>query len=500
MQKLDFAQKLLIKSVTLAFGINAKLVVENMRKYGDLGLAIEHLSSIKKQQRLFEEELEIENVFRNLRCLAKMTGHGSQDLKIARVAELLGAAKPIEARYIARTILEDLRIGVGEGIIREALARVFCVDANEIERAYNIKNDYGEITRVLTKKGLEGLQELDLEPGFPFKVMLAKKVESIQEALKETGGRAMFEFKYDGMRAQIHCNQDMLCMFTRRLENVTEQFPEILSAVKQSIKSKSYIVEGEIVAVGENERPLPFQFLSKRIKRKYNIPTIVKKIPVILYLFDIVYLDGKSLLYEEFSTRRELLASIVKESKIVRLAEQIDEDNIEKIEAFYRKSLEKGQEGLMVKKISGIYKPGSRVGYLYKLKPIQESLDLVIIGAEWGEGRRANWLASFLLGIWDNKSKEFKSIGKMGTGLTDDQFKTITEILEKYIISEKGKEVTIKPYLVVEIGYEEIQKSPKYDSGFALRFPRLIKIRYDLGVKDVDDLEKVTGIFLSEKA
>ncbi|HEC95607.1 MAG TPA: ATP-dependent DNA ligase, partial [Euryarchaeota archaeon] len=233
-------------------------------------------------------------------------------------------------------------------------------------------------------------------------------------------------------------------------------------------------------------------------KRKYNIEEMAKRIPVVLHLFDIVYKNGKTLLNTSFEKRRKILESIVKEDEKLVLAKQIITDSEEEGNAFYKEALDKGNEGIMMKNLNAPYQPGSRVGYMIKLKPVLETLDLVIIGAEWGEGRRAHWLATFLLACKDEEGN-FVPIGKVGTGITDEMFQNFTDILKESIISQKGKEVVLKPELVVEIAYEEIQRSPKYESGFALRFPRVIRIREDKGPDDIDTIERVYDIYEARK-
>ncbi len=487
--------KMIIKAISSVSGVTESRVEDKIRETGDTGLAAEKLLKRKTQTTLWTEKLTVAKVYENLEKLAGLTGKGSQDRKIGYISELLSFADPEEAKYIIRIILEEMRLGVGEGILMDAIAQAFNVDPKLVENAYYLTSDLGEIARIAKLKGNKGLEGIEIIPGRPVEVMLAQKIDSITEVLEKFGTVA-FEIKYDGARIQIHKNGEDVSLFTRRLENVTVQFPEIVKYAKENIKADVAIVEGELVAIKslKDRHPRPFQDLSKRIKRKYEIPEMVKNIPVEINLFDIIFHEGKSKTNEKFKERRELLKKIIEETEEFRLATQIITGNPEEADKFYRDALALGHEGVMAKNPDAPYQPGSRVGYMYKIKPVMETLDLVIIGATWGEGRRAHWLASFLLAVRNPDTGEFLTIGRMGTGLTDEHFKEMTELLKSEISEEIGKDVKIKPRVVVEVAYEEIQKSPTYESGYALRFPRLVRIRTDKGPEDADTIERVEGM------
>ncbi len=495
MEELGFGTQLMIRAIAMATGANERQIENTYKETGDLGLAAERFVAKKRQMTLFQQALTVDKVIENLRKVARVEGEGSIDKKIALVAELLTSASPKEARYVVRTVLEELRIGVAEGIIRDAISLAFNVPVDIVEKAYNLTNDLGFVAKIAKEKGKDGLQSLKLEPGKPIKVMLAQKVENVKEALEKMGGKVATEIKYDGARMQIHKRGDEIALFTRRLENVTKQFPDIVDMVRKGIDTEECIIEGEVVAIDENGKPRPFQMLSRRIKRKYDIEKMVREIPVELNLFDIVYLNGESLIDVPFEKRRKILENIAKPYNKLKLAEQLISDDVQEIEKFYKKALDMGHEGIMIKNLKAPYKPGSRVGYMVKLKPTMETLDLVIVGAEWGEGKRAHWLSSYLLACRDPDTGKYLSIGKMGTGLTEDQFREMTERLKPLIIRSEGKFVEIKPNIVVEVAYEEIQKSPNYESGFALRFPRLIRIREDRGPEDVDTIYRVRRLY-----
>lgn len=424
--------------------------------------------------------------------MAELTGKKSQDKKLSYISELLSSAEPIESRYLVRLILEELRLGVGEGIVRDAIASAFNVDAVLLERARSLTSDLGEVAKIARLDGNEGLRRVSIKPGRPIEVMLAQKAEGIEDVL-EKFRPAIFEIKYDGARIQIHKDNDKVLLFTRRLENVTRQFPEIVDSAKKNIKVKSAVVEGELVAIKsrDDRKPRPFQDLSRRIKRKYGIREMMDEIPVEVNLFDVVFCEGENKINDRFIERRKLLEKIVKKSDNFRLSELIITKNVEKANDFYQMAIGMGHEGVMAKNPDAPYQPGSRVGYMYKIKPVMETLDLVIVGATWGEGRRAHWMASFLLALMDDDTGRLLSVGRMGTGFTDKQFEEMTSLLKPKIISESGREIKLKPEIVVEVAYEEIQKSPTYESGYALRFPRLVRIRYDKGVDDIDTIKRL---------
>ncbi|MFH1403044.1 MAG: ATP-dependent DNA ligase [Candidatus Altiarchaeota archaeon] len=493
--ELGIADKLMFKALSTVSGVNEDKIGDILREKGDVGLVAEEILVSKQQTTLFNETLTVEKISENLRKLASLTGKGSQDKKLAYITELLTNATPRESRYVVRLILGQLRLGVGDGIVRDAIAKAFDVKPELVERAYNLRSDLGEVAKIARDDGNNGLENVSLTPGQPVRVMLAQKTDSIESAIKDMGVCA-FEVKYDGARLQIHKYDDTVELYTRRLENVTRQFPEMVEASRKNINAGSCIIEGEVVAikVDEGRKPLPFQYLSRRIKRKYNIPEIVKEIPVELNLFDLLYLDGEDKLAEKFSERRRMLAEIISETNAYILSESLVTDDIKRAEEFYKKSLDMGHEGVMVKNLDAPYKPGSRVGYMYKIKPVMESLDLVITGATWGEGRRASWLGSYLLSVYDNESGQFMEIGRMATGLSDQQLEEMTGVLKPTIVRQSGKEVVLNPSIVVEVAYEEIQKSPTYTSGYALRFPRLVRIREDKGVEEADTLSRVEGL------
>lgn len=365
-----------------------------------------------------------------------------------------------------------------------------------VQNAYDLTNDFGQVATVAIKNDFKKLKMI---AGRPLNPMLAIKSESISNALKSVGCPALVESKIDGFRLQIHKNKDEVKLYTRRLENVTRQFAELIPIIKNNVKSNSIILDAEVVGYdSKTGKHLPFQFISQRIRRKYDIEKIAKEIPVEINVFDIMYNEGNSLSKLLQKERRDLLEKIIiqKKNKIV-LTKKLISDNEKEIENFYEISLKNGNEGIMIKNLESKYIPGRKVGGWVKIKPIKETLDLVITSAEWGEGKRANWLSSFTLACRDKN--EILEIGKVGTGILEKDgeltFENLTKELIPLVISEKGKKVILKPKVIFEIAYEEIQSSSNYSSGYALRFPRVVRLRRDLGLKDVDTLDRVKKFF-----
>ena len=529
--KIGVSQKLVLKAINKATGADLKKIEREWKKTGDLGIVSENLTTTKTQNTLFSKDLKVKKVFDNMRKLATLTGEGTVDKKISLIAELLTSATPIEAKYIVRTTLEELRVGIGEGTLRDAIIWAyfgkeygfeydkkendFLIDDEKrkvynevsaiVQNAYDLSNEFSEVAKIAKEKGIEGLKEMVLVPGKPIKVMLCQKVSDIKEGFETVGSPAQIEYKYDGFRMQIHSLNGEITIYTRRLENVTKQFPEVVEILSKNISSKNYLIDGEAVGFDpKTGKYLPFQSVSQRIRRKYDIEEIAKSFPVELNLFDIIYYEGESLIKTPLNERRKILEKIVNQEKRKIVIAKIDvTSDLTEAERFYKDALLAGNEGIIMKRHDSPYKPGSRVGGWVKVKPVMESLDVVIIGAEWGEGKRSGWFTSFTVGVIDDDG-EIVEIGRVGTGIKElaqeegsdgVTFDDMTKLLTPLIISEDGREVKVKPKIVIELNYEEIQKSPTYSSGYALRFPRLIRLRDDKGVEDASTLSMVQAFY-----
>ncbi|MEM5815372.1 MAG: ATP-dependent DNA ligase [Candidatus Aenigmatarchaeota archaeon] len=501
--EMGIATQLMMKIISKAVGMPVEKIEEEFAKTGDLGLVVEKFIPKKRQSILFKKSLTIEMVFENLRKVALASGEGAQEKKIQTVYSMLLFASPKEAKYLVRTILGELRIGVAEGIVRDAIVEAFLRKDEESEEAvdyaWNILSDFSIVAKIAKEEGIKGLKNVKIEFGRPIQVMLGEKAESIEEVVKEFGKIAA-EWKYDGMRTLIMKKNSNIKLFTRRQEDVTKQFPDLCELCLKRIEVEECVIEGETIAVNsQTGEPLAFQILSRRIHRKYDIEEMVKKIPIRIHLFDIVYLNGEMIINKPLIERRKILENIVKEVPgKFELAKQIISDNVKELEEFYQAALKAKQEGLMLKVLNSPYKFGRHVGGWYKIKPTMETLDLVIVGATWGEGSRAQWLTSYELAVRDPDTGNFLRCGMMSTGLSEEEYEMMTGLLKSLIIQEKGKEVKIRPKIVIEVKYQEIQKSPNYESGYALRFPAFVRIRDDKGPEEADTLERLIELYKSQ--
>lgn len=507
-EKLGVAGQLMIRAISKSIGVKPSEVTSKFNEIGDLGKTVEWLKGKKHQRTLMKKELTVDHVFESLQSIARQSESGSQERKLNLVVGLLAHASPKEARYIARTVLEELRVGVAEGIVRDAISDAFGIDVKVVEAAWSLLPDYGEIARIAKERGEEGLKKVRMEVGRPIIVLLAEKAPDLKSAIDAYENLVM-EYKYDGMRVQIHKKGDRVWLFTRRLESVTKAFPDLVELARKSIRAKDAIIEGEVLAIDpKTRRPMPFQMLSTRIKRKHGIEKAAKEIPIQVNLFDAVYIEGRNLFDSPLRERREELRRIVKPMPgRFQFAEQLSTKDLDKAEKFYKAALEAGQEGLMVKNLDALYVPGRRVaGGWLKVKPVMENLDLVIIGGTWGTGKRAGWLGSLVLGCRDPGTGKFLECGMLGTGLKEKKsaegdvtLEELTRMLKPHIESEKDSQVAIRPKVVVEVAYEEIQKSPTYSSGWALRFPRFIRLRPDKSPEEADSKERIKALHKIQK-
>lgn len=513
-KRIGISNQLVIKAISKATGIPNEKVVHEWKLIGDLGKVAEKLVAKKKQSTLSSHsELTVQKVLENLRKLPGLEGKGTVEKKILLITELLSSASPKEALYLMRTLLSDLRIGIKESTIRDALAKAFFSEEKkeiiqDIQDAIDKSNDIVEVFEMTKKGRLKDLQKVHLEIGKPIKVMLAQKAKTIKEAFEAVGKPCVIEYKYDGFRMLIHKKGNEVILFTRRLENVTKQFPEVINYVKKYVNGNSFILDSEAVGFNKQTKEYTsFQNISQRIRRKYDIEKLQNELPVEINVFDILYYNGESLLDKPFRERTELIRKIIKTSpyKIIH-AKQIITSDEEKANKFYKEALKDNQEGVMFKNLTAIYQPGKRVGHMLKIKPEGRDLDLVITGAEYGTGKRSGWFSSFILSCKDRN--KYLEIGKMGTGIKEKSteesgvgisFNELTEKLKPLITKESGKTVEIKPKIVVSITYQEIQHSPNYNSGFALRFPRFTALRPDKSPSDANTLDEIKKDFEKQK-
>ena len=491
-------------AVAKATGVSPEEIEEDWKETGDLGGAAERAVANARQQTLFSERLTVERVHDDLRELAEYEGEGSESRRVDAVAGLLSDADPTAAKYVVRTALGHLRIGVGEGTIRDAIADAFldgsdaAVDA--VERAYQVTNDYRVVAETARDEGRPGLDDLDVELFRPVGAMLADDSDGLAAGIADVAegpDAVLGEAKYDGARVQIHGRDGEIRVFTRRLEDVTEQFPDVVEAVESAVDADRFVLDGEVVGYDPETRdPVPFQTFSRRIKRKYDIAEMVEAIPVVVHLFDCLFLDGETLLQEPLRDRLDRLDEVL--DPVAYEVERADSERYadggeDALRDLYERTLAAGHEGLMLKNLDAAYQPGRRVGYMTKVKPVMEPLDLVVTRARYSEGRRSSMLGRLYLACRDGD--DLLEVGRLSTGYTDAELAELTERLEDLVTERDGREVRLAPEVVLEVAYEEIQESPEYGSGYALRFPRFERVREDLAVGDADAIDRVESLY-----
>ena len=475
--------------------IDWRMFIEAFNRTGDVGDAtriVLEKSRVKKQATLFEKTLTILEVRRNFEAIAEASGPGSREKKERLLETLLSNSSPVEAKYIVKILIGEMRTGFHEGLMELAVSKAFKIPHTLIQKAVMMRGDIGEVAYLAKKGGKDALTNISFRIFHPIKPMLAQMAENVEEALKEHRGKTAFEYKLDGARIQIHKLGDEVRIFSRRLTDVTASLPEIVEIVRKEVKAKEAILEGEVIAVNETGNPLPFQHLMRRFRRVHGIEDVSKRIPVKLYLFDLIYFDGQSLIDKPYVERRQKLAEI---SGKISLTKQIITDNVKDAQLFLEQAINAGHEGLVAKKLDSPYTPGVRGKKWFKIKKTLEPLDLVVVAAEYGYGRRHNWLSDYYLAARDEKTGEFLIVGKTFKGLTDKEIIEMTSRLKELAIKEEGRRVIVVPKIVVEVAYNEIQKSPKYRCGMALRFARITRIREDKSPEEADTIQKIKEIY-----
>jgi DNA ligase-1 len=479
-RKLGIGPNLLYEAIGYVAGIKKEQVIEKINTTGDAGRAVEELLSIKSQTTFFHEDLDLVHVYTELIAIAELEGKKSQREKLLAVRRLLGNAHPLEGRYLARIMLEELRIGVGEGSVRDAIAKAFLVDSALVEHAMQALNDAGEVAR-LAKLGPNALRDVRITQFHPVRMMLAQQ-GTIADMIKEHGQIAA-EFKYDGSRFQFHKKGNWARMYSRRLEDVTGALPDVIEALLAATEH-DVILDGEIIAIKDG-RPMPFQSVLRRFRRRHDVAEAQEAIELVPNVFDILYLDGETIIDLSFTERRKILMNVVNRY----VAPQVVSSDPDEIEKMYNEALAAGHEGIMIKVPASAYTPGQRGKNWIKIKPDVDTLDLAVIGGEWGEGKRAHVFGSFLVACQDGG--KFIALSRVATGFSDEQLLEVYDLLKDRVIKKSGKEVVFEPGLVFEVGYAELQISPTYEGGFALRFPRFIRIRDDKDIFDIETLENI---------
>lgn len=463
-------------------------------KTGDLGAAtamIFESSKRRRQAAFIEKPLTILEVKKLFEKIAQLKGSGVRERRERLLESTFSRATPQEAKCLVKIIIKETRTGFQEGLMEPSIAKAFGVSHEAVRRATMFVGDVADVARVAKVKGEEGVRTLRPKLFKPIKPMLAQNVDGVEDALKIHYGRTAFEQKIDGARVQIHKSDDEVRIFSRRLTDVTESIPEIVESIIKGVKARNAILEGEVVALDKMGRPMPFQYLLQRFRRERDVERMVREVPLGLYLFDLLHLDGEDLVDLGYLERRKKLSQIT----ILPLTKQLITVNPKDANKFLEEALAEGHEGLMAKELASPYAPGMRGKLWLKIKPVLEPLDLVIVAAEYGYGRRHNWLSDYYLAARDSETGKFMIVGKTFKGLTDDEIIEMTRRLKQLVIKMEGRRAVVAPKIVVEVSYNEIQRSTKYKCGMALRFARITRIRDDKGAEDADTIQRVRKIY-----
>ena len=520
--ELGMADKLVLKAISLTSGKPDAVVEELWLKTGDPGQVAEQLITKKKQMTLFSEPLTLDRVIKSLTLIETAEGKDSQDRKMKHLASLLHDSGPLEARYLCRIVTGRMRVGASTMTILDALAITYATKESrpEIERAFNVTCDLGLVAETLATDGMEGISKIKVTVGDPVKVMLAERLPSIAEVVEKMGGECAIEYKYDGIRAQVHIGKDSVKIYSRRLEDLTLNFPDIAEAVKAHFKGTEAIIEGECVAVdSETGYMQSFQEVTHR-RRKHGMSDAVKEIPVRIFMFDILYVDGKDMTNVPYLQRREAIKEWFDISDNVQMSTMRIVHSVQEAEDFFEDAVNARCEGVMAKSIAdtSIYRAGSR-GFLwikYK-KDYQESLtdsfDLTVVGAFYGMGKRAGKYGALLMATYDPETGRYGTVCKLGTGFDDAFLDNLPNLLDMYKSAEIPQsldakmqpDVWFQPAVVLEVVAAEITLSPnhtaglgvlKEDTGIGIRFPRFTgRVRDDKGPDQCTTVQEIIEMY-----
>jgi DNA ligase 1 len=523
--ELGIAEKYALRVLHTASGKSVEQVKKTYVEAGDIGTAAERLLEGGRQEALSSEPLTLKRVYETLFAVSQISGEGSIESKLRELVSLLADATAKEAKYILRTAMGVLRLGVADYTILDACAVALLGGKGHrkaLERAYNVSSDLGYVVHLAAEKGLQGVENIRVQVGKPIRPMLAERLPTAQEILEKMGGDVVMEYKLDGERAQIHKNGDKVEIFSRRLELITATYPDVVEYARKYVSSKRVILEGEVVAVNvETGDYLPFQELMHR-RRKHGVEEMMKKYPVAVNFFDVMFCDGEDFTGESYVARRKELERIVRQNEYARLVPAKRTSSPEEIELYMEEAISQGGEGLMIKDPKAVYSAGSRGFGWIKLKreyrsELTDTIDLVIVGAMHGMGRRAGVFGAYLLAAYDKKKDSFPTITKIGTGFSDVDLQAIPKLLKPYesevrppdVESILVPDVWYRPKVVIETIASEITLSPIYPagldsirkgSGLALRFPKFTgKVRDEKGPKDATTVKEIVEMYNLQK-
>jgi len=521
--EIGVAERLAIKALAHASGWPESEIEEDLKKTGDIGETAQNFIARKKQLTFFRKPLTVQRVYETFDKMARASGPGAIDAKVTLLAGLLADATPKEAKYIMRTVTGNLRLGIADMTVLDALAIAYGggKETRElVERAYNISSDLGRVAKVLAEEGLEGVEKFKVVVGNPIRPMLAERLSSPEEILEKLGGKCVAEYKYDGERIQAHKRGDEVILFSRRLEDISDQYPDAIELLRRHVLAKEAIVEGECVAVNpDTGEMMPFQELMHR-RRKYGIEKAVEEYPVSLFMFDALYVDGKDLTLEPYPVRRKTLESIVQEGERIKIAKSITTGEVKELENFFLEAIENGCEGLMCKSTAqdSVYQAGARGWLWIKYKrdyksEMTDTVDLVVVGAFHGRGKRAGTYGALLLAAYNPENDTFETVCKCGTGFTDEDLAKLPEMMKKHVTPHKHPRVNslieadvwFEPKVVIEVLGAEITLSPihtcamdtiRKGSGLAIRFPRFTgNYRLDKAAEDATTTNEIVEMY-----
>ena len=515
--EIGMAEKMVIETLTRVTGLKKTMVEQMVQELGDIGLAAEDAMKKKKQKGFFSKQLNVADIYSGLDDIARREGSGSAKQKMDRLGSLMADSSPMGARYLSRMVEGKLRLGIGDMTILDALALAYTGSKDKrasLERAYNLSSDLGAVAVTLIEKGVDGVENFKVRVGYPIRVMAAQRLSTAEEIIEKLEGHCSAEYKLDGERFQIHKAGDDIKIYSRRLENITYMYPDAVEMAKARVKADEAIIEGEAVAYDpDTGDDLPFQTLMQR-RRKYGIEEMMKQIPVRVYLFDCLY-DGEDLTLKPYHTRIRSLEDITNQSEEFKLVERLETSDPDELEKFFQLAISEGTEGLVVKSTSeeSIYRAGARSWLWVKLKrsyqsKMQDQVDLVVVGALYGRGRRAGNYGALLVAAYDPEEDMYKTVCKVGSGFTDENLEEMPKRLDEYKAEHKPSnvdsllepDVWFDPAIVMEVLGDEITLSPlhtaafnelRQGSGLAIRFPRFTRWRDD---KSADEATQVSEI------
>jgi DNA ligase-1 len=532
--ELGMAEKMVIAAIAKATDLKKEVIVDTWKQIGDLGSTVEKLliektsaHSVKTVKLTPRQSLTVEVVYDTFDRIAHTGGKGSVERKVNALTRLIVEATPEEAKYLVRTVTGRLRLGIGDMTFLDALAIAYGggKEARKvIERAYNMSSDLGLVSETVAKEGMEGIHRFRVKLGRPIRPMLCERLTSAEAVLTKLGGKGAAEYKYDGLRIQAHVSPEEISLFSRRLENITTQFPDVRKALRRGVRAESVVVEGECIAVDPDTGDLqPFQVVTQRRGRKHEISKKVEEIPVVFVLFDALFVEGKGLLDESYLRRREYLERVIEENMKLKITQPLIVTEPEQLDEFMVTAVENGCEGLVIKSIrdDSVYQAGAR-GFLWiKYKrdyksELADTLDLVVVGAFAGRGRRAGTYGALLMAAYDEDEDAFKTVCKLGTGFNDATLAELPSLFKEHVVDHIHPRVESKieadywfvPIKVLEIRGSELTLSPnhtcgldlmKTDAGLAVRFPRFTgRWREDKTPQDATTVKEIVGMYKAQ--